>query len=224
MGKRQSKVKKYLNMSSKQMSKMSDKELRAATVILNSAANKRIKRVYNAGLSSAKIDKQLEIGKFSVQGIESRAALENAFVDVSGFLKSKTTSVSGIRRAQTNTFKNLAKVVNKELPKGEKIDTGRMSDVTDQELKDLTGLIWSQVDKLSEDKSLGITKKERYTLAAHAYNVATRRSRPVKTKRGLLKNLRKFYESEYQKSISNASIENMSPEEQNIASMYTNIT
>ena len=224
MAKRQSKVKKYLNMSSKQISKMSDKELRQAVTILNSAANKRIKRVYQAGLSSGKIDKQLESGKFSVAGVEGRAALENALIDVSGFMKSKTTTVKGIRSAQQKTFKNLAKVVNKELPEDEKIQTGKLASATDQELKELTGIIWSQVDKLSEDKTLGITKKERYTLAAHAYNVTTRRSRPVKTKQGLLKNLRKFYESQYQKSIADTNIENLTQEEQDVATLYSNFT
>lgn len=224
MAKRLSKVKKYLNLSSKQISKMSNKELRQAVTILNSAANKRIKRVYQAGLSSGKIDAQLKNGKFSVAGVEGRAALENALINVSGFMKSKTTTVKGIRSAQQKTFKNLAKVVNKELPEDEKIQTGKLTNATDQELKELTGLIWSQVDKLSEDKTLGITKKERYSLAAHAYNVATRRSRPVKTKQGLLKNLRKFYESQYQKSISDTSIENLTQEEQDVAALYSNFT
>lgn len=224
MAMKMSKVKMYLGMSSKQISKMSDKELRQAVTILNSAANKRIKRVYQAGLSSGKIDKQLETGKFSVAGVEGRAALENAFVDVSGFMKSKTTTVKGIKSAQQKTFKNLAKVVNKELPADEKIETGKLASATDQELKELSGLIWSQVDKLSEDKTLGITKKERYSLAAHAYNVATRRSRPVKTKQGLLKNLRKFYESQYQKSIADTNIENLTQEEQDVAALYSNFT
>lgn len=224
MAMKMSKVKIYLGMSSKQISKMSDKELRQAVTILNSAANKRIKRVYQAGLSSGRIDKQLEKGKFSVAGMEGRAALENAFLDVGGFLKSKTTTVRGIKSAQQKTFKNLAKVVNKELPEEEKIQTGKLASATDQELKELSGLIWSQVDKLSEDKTLGITKKERYTLAAHAYNVATRRSRPVKTKQGLLRNLRKFYESQYQKSISDTSIDNMTQEEQDVAALYSNFT
>ena len=224
MAKRHSKVKKYLNMSSKQISKMSDKELRQAVTILNSAANKRIKRVYQASLSSGKIDKQLENGKFSVAGVEGRAALENAFLDVGGFLKSKTTTVKGIKSAQQKTFKNLAKVINKELPADEKIETGKLASATDQELKELTGLIWSQVDKLSEDKTLGITKKERYTLAAHAYNVATRRRRPVKTKQGLIRNLRKFYESQYQKSIADTNIENLTQEEQDVAALYSNFT
>lgn len=222
--KRNRTVKNYLNMSSKSVSKMSDKELRHAVTVMNSAANKRIKRVYSAGLSSGKIDRQLESGKFSVAGISTRAGLENAFIDVKQFLESQTTSVSGIRKQQKKTFKNLAKIVNKELPKGEKINTSSISNADDKELQNITGLIWSQVDKLAENKALGITKAERYKIAAHAYSVTTRKSRPIKTKRGLFKNLQKYYDKLYEESLQDKDLTNMTPEEKKVASMYTNIT
>lgn len=222
--KRNRTVKNYLNMSSKSVSKMSDKELRHAVTVMNSAANKRIKRVYSAGLSSGKIDRQLESGKFSVAGISTRAGLENAFVDVKQFLESQTTSVSGIRKQQKKTFTNLAKIVNKELPKDEKINTSSISNADDKDLQNITGLIWSQVDKLAENKALGITKAERYKIAAHAYKVTTRKSRPIKTKRGLFKNLQKYYNKVYEESLQDKELNNLTPEEKKVASMYTNIT
>lgn len=222
--KRNRTVKNYLNMSSKSVSKMTDKELRHAVTVMNSAANKRIKRVYQAGLSSGKIDRQLERGKFSVKGNTTRAGLENAFVDVKQFLEAQTTSVSGIRKQQKKTFKNLAKIVNKELPKGEKINTSSIGNADDKDLQNITGLIWSQVDKLAENKALGITKAERYKIAAHAYNVTTRKSRPIKTKRGLFKNLQKYYNKVYEESLQDKELNNLTPEEKKVASMYTNIT
>lgn len=214
-------VKSVLKLSSKDISKMSDRELRKAVTIMNSAANKRIKRVYNKGLSSGKIDRQLENGKFSVKGIESRAALENALMDVRGFMETKTTTVSGIRSAQKKMFKKLAKEVNRELPPSERIS---VSGKSDKDLQDLTGLIWSQVDKISENKSLGITKRERYRLAAHAYNVTSRKSRPIKTKRGLFRNLQNYYNKMYQESIEDKELSNMTAGESEVASIYTNIT
>lgn len=217
-------VKIYLGMSSKQISKMSDKELRQAVTILNSAANKRIKRVYREGLSSAKIDEQLKKGKFSVAGIKSRAALENSFVDVYGFLKASTTSVRGIRSAQDKTFRNLAELVNPELSDKEQINVDTIDTTSDQELKDIIDLVWTQVDKLSEDKKLGITKRERYAIAAHAYNVTTRNRRPIKTKAGLFKNLKKFYKQNYKKSITDTELENLTPEEEKVAAEYSNFT
>lgn len=221
--KRQRTVKNYLNMSSKSISKMSDKEIRHAVTVMNSAANKRIKRVYSAGLSSGKIDRQLERGKFSVKGITTRAGLENAFIDVKQFLEAQTTSVSGIRRQQNKTFKNLAKIVNKELPEGEKINTSSIN-ADGKDLQNITGLIWSQVDKLAENKALGITKAERYKIAAHAYNVTTRKSRPIKTKRGLFKNLQNYYNKVYEESLQDKELNDLTPEEKKVASIYTGIT
>lgn len=221
MAKRKQTVKSIMNLSSRQISKMSDKELRQAIVKANSAANKRIKRVYQSGLTSGKVERQLEQGKFSIKEIETRAGLENALMNVRGFLESKTTSVSGIKRSQRSMFKALAKEVNPELPPRERIS---ISGASDRELQDLTGLIWSQVDKLAENKSLGITKTERYRLVAHAYNVTSRKNRPVKTKRGLFRNLQKYYDEMYQASLQDKGLENMTPEERGVASIYTDIT
>lgn len=217
---KQTSVKQILNMSSKQISKLSDTELRKIVVIANSAANKRIKRAESAGLTSGVIDRAKENGKFSVKGVENRIQLENAFTNVKTFLSSQTSSVAGIKRQQRKTFKNLAKVVNKELPPEERINPSGQSEV---DLQNISGLIWQQIDKLAENKSLGITSAERYKIAAHAYNVTTRDRRPIKTKRGLFLNLQKFYNNMYDKSLEDPGLDNMSVGEQKIAEIYNNI-
>lgn len=217
---KQTSVKQILNMSSKQISKLSDAELRKMVVIANSAANKRIKRAEKAGLTSGVIEMAKENGKFSVKGVENRIQLENAFTNVKTFLSSQTSSVTGIKRQQRKTFKNLAKVVNKELPPEERINTSGQSEV---DLQNISGLIWQQIDKLAENKSLGITSSERYKIAAHAYNVTTRDKRPIKTKRGLFLNLQKFYNNMYDKSLEDPGLNNMSVGEQKIAEIYNNI-
>lgn len=200
---------------------MSDKELRRITVMANSAANKRIKRAQTKGVTSGVLDNAAEYGKFSVKGKSTRAELENAFTRVRGFLSAETSTVRGIKKSKRKMFKNLAKIVNKELPKTERIS---LSGVGETELKDISGLIWQQIDKLSEDKSLGITRAERYRIAAHAYNVTTRDKRPIKTKQGLFRNLRKFYNDMYQSSLQDPGLNNMSSGEQNVAEIYKNIT
>ena len=217
---KQTSVKQILNMSSKQISKLSDAELRKIVVIANSAANKRIKRAESAGLTSGVIDRAKENGKFSVKGVENRIQLENAFTNVKTFLSSQTSSVAGIKRQQRKTFKNLAKIVNKELPPEERINPSGQSEV---DLQNISGLIWQQIDKLAENKSLGITSSERYKIAAHAYNVTTRDKRPIKTKRGLFLNLQKFYNNMYDKSLEDPGLNNMNVGEQKIAEIYNNI-
>ena len=217
---KQTSVKQILNMSSKQISKLSDAELRKMVVIANSAANKRIKRAESAGLTSGVIDRAKENGKFSVKGVQNRVQLENAFTNVKNFLSAQTSSVAGIKKQQRKMFKNLAKIVNKELPPEEQINLSGQNEV---DLKNISGLIWQQIDKLSERKSLGITSNERYKLAAHAYNVTTRDRRPIQTKRGLFKNLENYYKQRYEKSLEDPGLDNMTVGEQNIAEIYNNI-
>lgn len=217
---KQTSVKQILNMSSKQISKLSDAELRKMVIIANSAANKRIKRAESAGLTSGVIDRAKENGKFSVKGVQNRIQLENAFTNVKNFLSAQTSSVAGIKKQQRKMFKNLAKIVNKELPPEEQINLSGQNEV---DLKNISGLIWQQIDKLSERKSLGITSNERYKLAAHAYNVTTRDRRPIQTKRGLFKNLENYYKQMYEKSLEDPGLDNMTVGEQNIAEIYNNI-
>lgn len=216
---KQTSVKQILNMSSKQISKMSDAELRKIVTIANSAANKRIKRAEKAGLTSGVIERAKERGPFSVKGVTNRGQLESAFTRVRLFLSSETSTTRGIKASQKKTFQNLAKIVNKELPESEQININ-----DDVDLQNISGLIWQQIDKLSEDKSLGINRNERYRLAAHAYNVTTRDKRPIQTKRGLFKNLKTYYDKMYKQSIEPGQLSGLSEGEQKVAEIFTNIT
>lgn len=218
---KQMNVKQILNLSSKQISKMSDTELRKITVIANSAANKRIKRAEKAGLTSGVIEQAKDYGKFSVKDVTTRAQLEGQFTRVRMFLSAKSSTTRGIKSQQRKMFKNLAKVVNKEMPPQEQINISGKDEV---DLQNISGLIWQQIDKLSEIKSLGVTRKERYRLAAHAYNVTTRDRRPIQTKRGLFNNLKKYYENMYSASLQDPGLDNMTSGEQKIAEIYNNIT
>lgn len=218
---KQKSVAQILNMSSRQIANMSDKELRSITVIANSAANKRIKRVEKAGLSSAVIDTAKKQGKFSVKGITDRTQLEAEFTRVRQFLSAQTSNVAGIKKQQRSMFRELAKIVNPELSEEEKINPETKSEA---ELQDIAKLIWKQVDKLAEDKSLGITAYERYQIAAHAYKVTTRSERPIHTKSGLYKNLRKWYGKMYKQSLQDPGLANMTPGEKSVEEAYNGIT
>lgn len=218
---KQKNVTQILNMTSKQISNMSDKQLRAITVIANSAANKRIKRVEKAGLSSAVIDRAKKQGKFSVKGITDRTQLEAEFTRVRQFLSAQTSNVAGIKKQHRNMFKELANIVNPEMSKEEKIHP---EDMTEVELQNVAKLIWKQIDKLAEDKALGITAYERYQIAAHAYKVTTRSKRPIHTKRSLFNNLKKWYSKMYRQSLQDPGLPNMTPGEKSVEEAYNGIT
>ena len=59
----------------------------------------------------------------------------------------------------------------------------------------LNDLVWAAVDKFAEKNP--VTKEQRYTLAGHAYEVATRSRKPVHTKSGMLSSLRAFSKKQY---------------------------
>lgn len=216
-------VGKIRTLSTKEVSKMSDKQLREVVTKANSAANKRIQRVYKSGLESGVIERQLEKGKFSVKGITTRAGLENAYFEVRNFLNKDTSTVTGIRKAQKKMFMKLAEKVNKEMEKDEKIRTA-LPTMSDQELEDLTDLVWSQVDKLAEYKEKGITRHsaERYRIAEHAYDLATRSYSPVKTKAEMFDLLTEFYEKNYKKSIFTGPITKKTRKEKDVEAIYNN--
>lgn len=216
-------VKQILNLSSRDINKLSDQDLRKIVTIANSAANKRIKRAYSKGVTSDVIDRVLERGKFSVAGLKTRQELENALVSVSSFLKAKTSTIRGIKSEKTKMFKELARQVNLDLPESEKINVDDwQQNLEDTEIKRITDLVWTQVDKLSENKQFAITKRERYRLAARGFDVVTRSKRPVRTKKGLLKNLKNWYQAEYEKSIQENELNDLTSEEQKVAEIYGN--
>ena len=219
-------TKQILNITPSKMARTSTATLKKMTTILNSAANKRIKRAYKKGLSSAVIDRAMESGKFSVKNLESRTDIENAFLKAKLFLETQTSSSRGIKKAQRNMFRSYAKTVNETLPEGEKINVSDWTkDLTDSDIKNVLDLVWTQVDKLAEDKRLGIGKNERYKLAAHAFNVVTRDKRPIKTKRGLFLNLKKYNEELYTQMVEHENDEmTLTGEEEEIAKMYRDFT
>lgn len=221
-------VKKILKLTAYQVMKLSDENLKKYVSTMNAAANKRIKRAKSQGYTSGVIERITDRpeGKFSIKGKGSRAKLEAAFMDVKQFLESKTSTVRGIKASQDKMFKELAKKVNPDLPADQQINPEDWyKDKTDSEIKDITDLVWTQVDKIAENKQFGITKKERYALAAHAFEVVTRTNRPVTDKKSLYQNLKKFYQEGYIKSVESEDDEiELTEEEQKIAAMYKDFT
>lgn len=221
-------VKKILKLTAYQVMKLSDENLKKYVSTMNAAANKRIKRAKSQGYTSGVIERITERpeGKFSIKGKDTRAKLEAAFMDVKQFLESKTSTVRGIKASQDKMFKELAKKVNPDLPADQQINPEDWyKDKTDTEIKDITDLVWTQVDKIAENKQFGITKKERYALAAHAFEVVTRTNRPVTDKKSLYQNLKKFYQEGYIKSVESEDDEiELTEEEQKIAAMYKDFT
>ena len=88
----------YLGLSTEQLSKLSQSELRGLVRKLNDAANKRLKRLGESGFGELSTGYRSRMGiegrgKFKLTGKETMSRLKSAYLSVSNFLKpeSKTT-------------------------------------------------------------------------------------------------------------------------------------
>ena len=113
-------VGKILALKPSEIEKMSTEKLRAVTTILNSAANKRIKRAKNLGTESSVIDKAMEGGRFKTQRLpkttspeKARSIVMAAFMRVRGFLQKETSSTRGVKKKQKNVIKQFIKQAKK---------------------------------------------------------------------------------------------------------------
>ena len=196
-------VSRILALKPGEIEKMSTKQLQKATTILNSAANKRVKRAYKLGTESKVIDKALEGGRFktsrlpkSMSETEKRATAESEFMRVREFLKKETSSTRGVKKTQRKIMKKFTEKVNKGLKPSEKVTSDDWyKPIAPDDKTTLNDLVWAAVDKFAEKNP--VTKEQRYTLAGHAYEVATRSRKPVHTKSGMLSSLRTFSKKQY---------------------------
>lgn len=89
-----------LEMKWGDISSLTTKELRELSNRLNSAANKRLRRIEAAGaqeFSPAYTGTRSARGDFSTAGLQTRTQLKNEIQRASTFLRSKTSSLKGIK-------------------------------------------------------------------------------------------------------------------------------
>ena len=108
-------VNQLLNIKPVDLNKMSFNELRKTVSIMASAANKRLKRLRQAGLSEmspayAYAEKRAYSGraggKFGVAG-KNINQLRNEYAAIRGFMKQKSSSVSGYKKMRSETYKRI---------------------------------------------------------------------------------------------------------------------
>lgn len=91
-------VKEILDLDWSALSKISTPDLRKLSMQLNSAANKRLRRLEQAGFdewSPAYGYTRRSRGDFSVKGLTTRTELKNEIQRASSFLTSKTSTLKG---------------------------------------------------------------------------------------------------------------------------------
>lgn len=95
-----------INMSWNDLNKLSTKELRELSMKLNSAANKRLRRIETSGkqeFSPAYQYTRRGRGDFSVKGLTTRTQIKNEIQRASSFLEAKTSTLKGVRQYEKET-------------------------------------------------------------------------------------------------------------------------
>lgn len=97
-----------MGMGIDEFSDLSKSQLREAVSRLASAANKRLKRLQQTGVTSpASLEVSESGGKFGTRG-KSEIELQVEFRRVSNFLRNKTSTVTGARQLENETREELA--------------------------------------------------------------------------------------------------------------------
>jgi len=147
------------------INRMSETDLRAISSRLNSAANKRMKRIEKSGLSkySPAYEHVKEKGNFSTKGKDA-VALKNEIQRATGFLQAKTGSVSGARahRERVQEILSGSPKVKASGPKGKTTTT---APAFDPQLDSMT--------KAQKKKLYGALDKLRESNAADVHNIGS---------------------------------------------------
>lgn len=99
-------VRELLDIDISDVNKFNEKTLRAAVQTLSSTANKRVRRINNAGVVSPAVRAAEQQGKFTPKG-KNRNQLLSEFVRTVNFLQSETSTVKGARKFTDKIRKNL---------------------------------------------------------------------------------------------------------------------
>ena len=200
-------VGKALALKPEQIDKMSLEKLRAVTTILNSAANKRIKRAKQLGTQSEVIEKAQKGGRFKTSRTnkklseEKQLAIARAeFMRVRGFLQKETSSTRGVKKTQTKIIKKFIKEAKKITvePTPEQNFVPWYQTLGEMDKDKINDLVWTSVDKLAEEKPL--TKEGRYRVANAAYEMVTGEQK-ISDKDSLFKMLEEWAKQDYDNSI-----------------------
>lgn len=92
-------IKEIMDLTSADLDAMSLQDLKKISNVLNSAANKRVKRLQSSGMSdySPALASVKEKGKFSTVGKDSKYRVRNEITRAKQFLSAKTSSLKGAK-------------------------------------------------------------------------------------------------------------------------------
>lgn len=168
------KIQDIIDMDWRDINRLSEKELRELSMRLNSAANKRLRRLEKSGMdewSPAYQHIKRSGGDFSVKGKDTKVAIKNEIQRASDFLRSQTSTdkgskeyrenVSDIFRSKGNKKKKEETASETETPQTPDVVTPDADlDDEDLEIEDMSEMqrkkLFRALDRLREQNSAAV--------------------------------------------------------------------
>ena len=122
-------IQDIIDMDWRDINRLNEKELRELSMRLNSAANKRLRRLEKSGMdewSPAYSHIKKSGGDFSVKGKDTKVAIKNEIQRASDFLRAKTSTDKGTKEYRENVsdiFRSKANKKKKSTDDENKTDT-----------------------------------------------------------------------------------------------------
>jgi len=116
------KIQDIIDMDWRDINKLSEKELRELSMRLNSAANKRLRRLEKSGMSEwspAYQHIKRSGGDFSVKGKDTKVSIKNEIQRASDFLRAQTSTDKGSKEYRENVSDIFRSKGNKKKKKEE---------------------------------------------------------------------------------------------------------
>ena len=110
-------IQDIIDMDWRDINKLNERELRELSMRLNSAANKRLRRLEKSGMdewSPAYSHIKKSGGDFSVKGKDTKVAIKNEIQRASDFLRSKTSTDKGTKEYRENVSDIFRSKANKK--------------------------------------------------------------------------------------------------------------
>lgn len=162
------KIQDIIDMDWRDINRLSEKELRELSMRLNSAANKRLRRLEKSGMdewSPAYQRIKRSGGDFSVKGKDTKVAIKNEIQRASDFLRAQTSTDKGSKEYRENVSDIFRSKGNKkkkeETPQIPDVETPDVDlDDEDLEIDDMSEMqrkkLFRALDRLREQNSAAV--------------------------------------------------------------------
>jgi len=169
------KIQDIIDMDWRDINKLSEKELRELSMRLNSAANKRLRRLEKSGMSEwspAYQHIKRSGGDFSVKGKDTKVSIKNEIQRASDFLRAQTSTDKGSKEYRENVSDIFRSKGNKKKKKEETSSETETTQTPDVDLDD-EDLDIDDMSEMQRKKLFRALDRLREQNAAAVFNIGS---------------------------------------------------